>query len=392
MNRRDFFKNAGLAGGATALNNLSLGASPLIPEQTYPFQTKHVIWIMNGNGSRKKEWYESANLSPNYARLVKEGFVYTESHNETVSNHGHSWTEAITGNRNQSSVPLNPTPLHYIRKAYGDQATNYFFVNGVSYYRQWRYDHKYFTLHKDYGEDTRPVSLTATHIYWPGMTRTPAQVVEQEFPDMGMTPAEKKQMEEFIEATYNARLWDFNLKNAVIPRDPFVGDALGLAVIPHILKTFKPRMIIYQQVGHDTGHGNGGFLRQQTGYFEYEKVCRSTDEQVGRILDFVKNDPYFSKNTAIVVRPEFGRDDEVTMYGEVNHSDGYYQCCRSAEIWWGPDFKAGKSDQLVNRMDFVPSITKLFNVDTPYAYGNVHPEMFKDSLGKFPAYRPWTRF
>ncbi len=390
MNRRDFFKQAGVAAGST----MALKGAPLIgagPQtSSYNFQTKHVIWIMNGNGSRKKEWYESPNLSPNYARLVKEGFVYEESHNETVSNHGHSWTETITGNRHQNSTPLYPTPLHYIRKAYNDESTKYWFVNGVSYYRQWRYSTKYFTTHPDYGENTRPVSLTATHIYWPDMKRTPSQIVAEEFPDMGLTPAEKKRMEEFVDATYKAKLWDFNLRNAPIPRDPFIGDALGLALIPHILKEFKPRMMIYQQVGHDTGHGNGGYLRQQTGYFEYEKVCKTTDEQVGRIIDFVKNDPYFSRNTAIVIRPEFGRDDEVNLYGEVNHSDGYNQCVRSAEIWWGPDFRVGVDKGLKNRMDFVPSITKLFNVDTPYAFGMVHPEMFKTPVGRFPEYKVWT--
>lgn len=389
MNRRDFLRNAGLASGALGLGGMSLGASP-IPAETFNFKTKHLIWILNGNGSRKREWYEDASISPNYARLVKEGFVYEEDHNETVSNHGHSWTECITGNRQQSSTPLYPTPPHYVRKVHGDQASNYWYINGVSYYRQWRYNTKYFTTHPEYGENTRPVSMTATHIYWPDQKRTPRQIVEQEFPDMGLTAPEKKQMEEFIDATMKAKLWDFNLKYAPIPRDPFLGDSLGLAAIPHVLQTFKPKIIMYQQVGHDTGHGNGGYLRQQTGYFEYEKVCKTTDEQLGRLIDFIQKDPYFSKNTAIVIRPEFGRDDEINMYGEVNHSDGYYQCHRSASIWWGPDFKPGKSNLLVNRMDVVPTITKIFNADAPYALGQVRHHMFQPHVGKLPEYKVWT--
>ncbi len=212
MNRRDFLRNAGLVvGGAMGVRGVSLGASPFA-QTTHDFQTKHVIWIMNGNGSRKKEYYESPALSPNYARLAKEGFVYTESHNETVSNHGHSWTETLTGNRHQAAIPLYPTPPHYIRKAVGDQASNYFYVNGVSYYRQWRYNEKYYVAHPEYGENTRPVSLTATQIYWPDMKRTPAQVVAEEFPDMGLTAPEKKKLEEFIDATYKMKLWEFNLK------------------------------------------------------------------------------------------------------------------------------------------------------------------------------------
>ncbi len=198
---------------------------------------------------------------------------------------------------------------------------------------------------------------------------------------MDLTASEKTKMEEFIDATMKAKLWEFNLKNAPIPRDPFTGDAVGLALIPHVLKEFKPRILIYHLVGHDTGHGESAYWRRQTGYLEYEKVCRTTDEQIGRIFDFVRNDSYFSKNTAIVVRPEFGRDDEVNMYGELHHNEGYPQTCRSAEIWYGPDFKIGTSNRLTNRMDVVPSITRLFNVAAPHALGRVHSEMFGDSLG-----------
>ena len=103
-------------------------------------------------------------------------------------------------------------------------------------------------------------------------------------------------------------------------------------------------------------------------------------------IDFVKADPYFSKTTTIVIRPEFGRDDEINMYGELHHSYGYDQTCSSAEIWWGPDIRAGVDKGLKNRMDIVPTITKLFNVDATHALGQVHPEMFKPSVGSFLPY------
>ena len=263
-------------------------------------------------------------------------------------------------------------------------------MSGVSQYRQWRYPTKYSVSRPDYGEDTHPVSLFASNIYSPVMKRNAAQVVADEFREMGLMAREKQKLEQFIDATCKARMWEFNLKHAPGLRDPFAGDALGLALIPHVLKEFKPKMIIYRQVGHDTGHGAGVDFGQQNGYLEYEKVCKTTDEQLGKIIDFVKSDPYFSRNTAIVVRPEFGRDDEINLYGEINHSVGYNQTCRSAEIWWGPDFKVGVDKGLKNRMDLVPSLTTLFNVDATFAIGQVHPEMFKDSVGRFPAYTTWT--
>lgn len=390
MDRRNFLKTMSAVGAGTLAGTSALAAPAATPE----FKTKHLIWILNGNGSRKKEWVENPALQPNYARIIKEGFVFEEDHNNTVSEHGNSWTELLQGNEHQAGIPLYPTPPNYVRKHHRDKASNYFYLNGVSYYRQWRFSEKYFTFHPDYREDTRPISLTATHIFNEmfNKKRDPRTIVAEEFPDMGATEQEKKLLEEFIEDCFKRRLYDVTgLKNAAIPRDPFLGDAMALQILPNLLQAFKPRLIIYQQVGHDTGHGAGGYLRQQTGYFEYERVAKTTDEQLGRLFDFVKNDPYFSKTTAIVIRPEFGRDDEINMYGEVNHSEGYYYCHRVGSIWYGPDFRVGRTKELVNRLDMNPTITKILGADAVHATGLVRTQMLKDELAAaLPPYKVYT--
>ncbi len=296
MNRREFFRDLGFAAGALALSERA-GAGNRLAQTTCDFQTRHVIWIINGSGSRKKDWYENPVLSPNIARLAGEAFVYEESHNDTVCNHDRALAELLTGNPGAAPNSGHPTVVDYVRGAYDDSSSNYWFLSD-----------------------------------------------------------RKKES------------------------DP-------LAAVPQILKEFKPRLIICRITAHDVGHGNGGSPRLQTGQYEYFKVCRATDEKAGRIIDFVKADPYFSQRTAIVIRPEFGRDDEPNMYGEIHHSEGFYQTHRSAEIWWGPDFRVGVETNVRNRADFAPSLVKLFNVEAPLATGQVHPEMFKDTLGAFPAYR-----
>lgn len=390
MNRRDFLKTAGAAGAGSILVP-GLANAAQAGSLGFNFKTKHLIYLIIGNGSRKKEWFESPDVCPNAARIIKEGFVYYEDHNDTVSNHGTSWTELLTGNPMQTGVPVYPTIPHYVRKAYGDEATKYWYLNGVSYYRQWRFNVKYFTAHPEYGENARPVLLTSRHIFYEGNRKRPDTIVEEQFPDMGMTAAEKKQMAEFVEDTL--KKGDYNptgLKNPPIPRDPYLAEAHSLEILPKVMKAFKPRMLLWQQVGHDSGHGNGGFLRQETGYFEYSKVAKTTDEQVGRIFDFVKNDPYFSQNTTIVIRPEFGRDDEINLYGEVHHSEGYYYAHRSAAIFWGPDIKVGRSDLVVNRHDISKTLVGMFNVDAMYSQGQIRNHMFKEHVGKLPEYKPYT--
>src|SRR5215475_6535594 len=103
MNRREFLSSFGAA---------VIGAH-LIPEKTHNFQTKHLIWIINGNGSRKKDWYQNPGLCPNFARLASEGFVYEESFNETVSRHDQSLYELTTGTYFNRGAAPNPTPLEF---------------------------------------------------------------------------------------------------------------------------------------------------------------------------------------------------------------------------------------------------------------------------------------
>ncbi len=80
----------------------------------------------------------------------------------------------------------------------------------------------------------------------------------------------------------------------------------SLGMIPRILQHYRPRIVVYREMAHDVGH---------TGFEAYLRAVTATDEAVGRIFDWVKNHPYFSRNTAIVIRPEFGRDDDTIRRG-----------------------------------------------------------------------------
>ena len=394
MNRRSFLKGSSLAGAGLALTP-RLGAS--VPQtSTLNLKTKHLIWIINGNGCRKKEYLEDLEVAPHFSAMAKEGYVFNEDHNDQASSHGTSYTELLTGNVSQTSVPLFPTVPHYVRKAYGDEATKYWYLTGADYFRQWRYNIKYFTAHKDYPASTRPVSLTTQNIFqgmwYTKRDRSPRQIIDEEFPNnMGLTEKERVRLTEWIEGVMSTRSYEASLSHPFLPRSPFVEEGQAIKLIPQILQAFKPRMLIFQQVSHDTGHGAGGYLRYETGYDEYRSTAISTDEAVGQVIEFVKNDPYFSQNTAIVVRPEFGRDDEVNAYGEIHHSKGYYYAQRPASIYWGPDFNTGFDGKtVISRLDMAPTLTKLFNVEATDAMGQVVPGLFKPEVGELPAYIPYV--
>ncbi len=250
MNRRSFLRRTatGMAGA------FFVRSSPA-------FQTQHLIFIVNGNGARKKDYYENPSIAPNIGRLAADGFVFEEDHCDTVTSHRSCFAELVRG---------LPDPLY---------------VNDGSR-------------------------------------------------------------------------------------------------VPAIMQQLRPRILIFRETRHDAGHGAGGYPRSITGYEEYLAVVKETDQNVGRIAQWVKSDRYFRENTAIVIRPEFGRDDEVNVFGELHHSPGFYYTHRVASIFWGPDFNKGVDCKtIINRWDMAPTLATLLNFDLTYAHGRVVPGLFKASPG-----------
>jgi len=160
------------------------------------------------------------------------------------------------------------------------------------------------------------------------------------------------------------------------PRFPTVLDYIGnglrldcICDVPLIMESYKPRVVVCRELAHDIGHRR---------YESYLDAVSATDAAIGTVFDWVKTHPYFSATTAIVIRPEFGRDDVVNEHGHLHHSYGFYSTHRVASIFWGPDFNRGVDKRtVITSLDMVPTLGRLFNVDAPYAEGTVIPGLFK---------------
>jgi arylsulfatase A-like enzyme len=139
--------------------------------------------------------------------------------------------------------------------------------------------------------------------------------------------------------------------------------------IPRLLQQYRPRLIVCRDRTFDAGH---------LSYDRYLQAVESTDDSVGRVFDWVKAHAQFSANTAIVIRPEFGRDDEVNEHGQLHHSYGFYSTHRVASIFWGPDFNRGVDrTTVINALDLAPTLASLFGVDALHAQGRVLPGLLK---------------
>ena len=245
MNRRSFLKRtaAGTAGGLFLPGSLHT-------------QTQHVILVVNGGGSRKKDYYDNP-LAPNIGGLAAQGFVFEEDHCDTVTSHRSCFGELVDG----------------------------------------------------------------------------------------------------------------------LPGCVFTNESSRVSAI---MRELRPRILVFRETRHDVGHGAGGHPKSVTGYEQYLAVVKETDANVGRIANWVGNDPYFNQKTAIVIRPEFGRDDVVNVFGELHNSPGFYSTHRVASIFWGPDFNQGVDRKtVINRRDMAPTLARLLNIDLKNPEGRVVPGLFK---------------
>jgi arylsulfatase A-like enzyme len=167
---------------------------------------------------------------------------------------------------------------------------------------------------------------------------------------------------------------EFNASDGA--RYPTVLDYIGNSIevdsitkIPGAMQNHQPRIVVCREASHEVGHNN---------YEEYLRAVKTTDESLGAVFNWVKAHPRFSHNTSIVIRPEFGRDDEVNEHGQLHHSYGFYYTHRVASIFWGPDFNRGiDRTTVIHSLDMAPTLTQLFGVDAIHAQGLVIPKLFR---------------
>jgi hypothetical protein len=159
----------------------------------------------------------------------------------------------------------------------------------------------------------------------------------------------------------------------------YIGNGYRLDSIdgtPDILQRYQPRIVVCSTMAHDIGHES---------YEGYLQAVKNTDLAIGKVFDWVNGHTYFSRNTAIVVRPVFGRDDEVNEHGALHHFYGFYYTHRVASIFWGPDFNRGVDKKtVINSCDLTPTLAALFNVRATYAEGRIVPGLF-ERVAKLPS-------
>ncbi len=146
-------------------------------------------------------------------------------------------------------------------------------------------------------------------------------------------------------------------------------------------------MVTVQLLALDDAHSDFGSAGGETGFETYLRHLGALDELIGRLWAEIQSDPELKETTALIIRPECGRDEEVDRYGQLGHSPGDDH---AHSVWTsalGPDFERGRVvRERVERRDLAPTITYLMSGGiAEYATGHVRTQLFRDP-GGIPAY------
>src|SRR5262249_29622363 len=116
MHRRLFLQQSSLLAAGFGTYTPSLPHVPRLPHLPHlpRRHTEHLIFIVNGGGARKKDYYENDSLCPNIRKIAGEGFVFEEDHCERIASHDAAFRELLTGHESLDDGPAYPNIFDYL--------------------------------------------------------------------------------------------------------------------------------------------------------------------------------------------------------------------------------------------------------------------------------------
>ncbi|MBL8901463.1 MAG: hypothetical protein JNM84_27800 [Planctomycetes bacterium] len=377
--RREFLRLSGAAAAASCLPNAGFAAwTPRAARKT-----KRVVLIAFAGGVRSRETLGAPQNVPALTQMAREGVVYP---NVKVANLGHfgAALALFTGVGEAMGIRENargvfPTLFEYLRSQLGLGAGDVWLsTSGGNQYTNFSY-----SAHPKFGE-----AFGANLISGDGVFNADFKALVQ---DLGVPKALEGE-----EAAKLDRLRDIIATpggSAPVVNDPATvrriegyiveelsgktaqitgpgqSDRKAIRVANNILRLFRPKVLAITLLNADAAHGS---------YNGYVEIIRKNDEEIGKLLKTIQDDPELRDSTAVIAVPEFGRDKNLNERNGLDHGDGSEDLQRVAAFCWGPDFQRGKIvDKMVSSVDICPTVCELFGAKAEYSKAKVLPQLFE---------------
>lgn len=316
--------------------------------------------------------------------LQQQGTLFAEMRAVNAGHYGGlnsllQGTQATTQGLTQK--PLNPTLFEYLRRHAGVPATKTWFVgNGIgnsipllnySLHPQYgpKYGANFFAPNITFG----PLGdqyLSNAKVYHPQDQLAPMYEmkafldnsfnhVSEALMGIGNTPEEKQDIKAFMVEIFS------KTQSGTIAHPPVHdnGDAQTIGYACEVLKWFRPTLTVVNMSAVDGCHSNF------TGYLA---SLHRADHSVGHLWDFIQTEiPEMAGNTAIIIAPECGRNDEPNAVRDQNDWYAYDHSDQNALRIFGMMAGAGVPSNLVIgsesnpvgiATDVVPTVAELLGI------------------------------
>lgn len=373
ITRRAFLGTAAVAATAPVLPP-SLGEPRL-------GKTTRLVLVAFAGGVRTREVLGAPQNVPNLMRIASAGVTLPKVRCENVGHYGAALS-IFTGNVEALGIRenergTNPTLFEYLRKDVGLDAGDVW-LSTASGAQGRLFAH---SDHADYGGAVGAQVLDGEGIFNVEFKKLldsfgkPKDDSEAERaalarlgdaldkkPGAGADPARQRAVERFILdelAGGNTRI-----------TGPGAPDAKAIRVGGNLLRIFRPRLLGITLQSHDVAHGS---------FNSYVEVIRRNDAELGRLWDGIQADPDLRDSTAIMVLPEFGRDQNLNERNGLDHGDQSDDMREVFLIAAGPDFKSDKVvTKEVRTVDVCPTALSLFTTRAPaHSKARVIRELFR---------------
>ncbi|MEI6631308.1 MAG: hypothetical protein WCL25_01680 [bacterium] len=303
------------------------------------------IIILTFSGVRNSEALDDPTHQyiPNlWGKIFKEGVLYTN----VVALNNQFHMPVLHAINTGMTAPFyaypvrKPSIFQYVSKKY--RLPNTKICSLGSWYNQ-----DYALITDDYPQDTYPCALS--------------------FMDFDMSPQLKEiltEQESFFWRGYpglvekNPERW---------PNWDSLGD-VQYEVFRRILRYFKPKLVHYILNDVESAHADS--------FARYVLALKKCDERISQIKEFIDSDPYYKKNTYLIINVDHGRN----LY-YMDHFENCY--ANPGKVWmyiYGPRIKKGVViKRPVYHTDIFATVAYLMDVETHANDGKVLKDAFREN-------------
>ena len=432
MERRDFLKKIGLAGGAALAMPYILPSGRLFAS-TGARKVNHVVFCLFAGGVRNMEsvHQNESNLMQNLFKDISGGFSAQSGINEILppspinyrlqemgtlikemrfkngpTGHFNGHVTALTGRYNDTTLnlranPTYPTIFEYYRKHQQDAKTTdawwisdslgpYPLLNYSSYPGYGAlYGANYIQAStminiNGYNAIGNPKNLNETNEKFATDFKqfcdgNFSSATTSNIQNLGNTPEERAELKKFIDELFQDAIQGQDLNNWGFGTN-VNNDLRNIYYAEKVLTKFKPELLVLNMQNVDICHSD---------FTQYCNLLRRADWGVAHLWNTIQSTPGLANETVLIVAPEHGRNLEpntlVDAYGRkaLDHTNDN----TSREVFCmicGPD-NVVQQNQLIDKeygetIDIVPTIADLLGFKNNIPNGLLQGKVLTDAL------------